>query len=126
MKIFLFILIFAASGVSYSQNFIPKNLSDISSKDYLKQLDNQIFASYTYIHNLGRFGDYYKDGSGGYINYGKYFPNSWLAVARTGYIKQNLRPGLIQADTRILVFCRFMSEDGFMFIKILSCLISHS
>ncbi len=98
MKIFLLILIFAVTGLSYSQSFVPPKLSDKglnkSSKNYLSQLDNQVFISYSYIHNLGKFGQYYKDGSGVNLNYGKYFPDSWLAILQVGYIKQNLREGI--------------------------------
>ena len=108
MKINLLILVLSISltELSFSQSLTPLKLSDLKnnsnsfpvkitgSSDYKKELSDQIFITYNYIQNLGRFKDYYKDGTGFTINYGKYFPNSWLAVARTGYFKQNLREGV--------------------------------
>jgi hypothetical protein len=94
MKIILLIFIFAFSGLSYSQNFKPNNSNGLNNKDYLKKLDNQVFVSYSYIRNLGNFGDLYKSGSGITLNYGKYFPNSWLAVLRLGILNQELRTGI--------------------------------
>lgn len=103
MKIILLILTFAVSGLSYSQSLNSGNssglknkdyLKQMSNKDYLKQLDNQVFVSYNYIRNLGQFGDKYDYGSGVLLNYGKYFPNSWLAVLRIGYMTHELRAGV--------------------------------
>ncbi|MDQ3020315.1 MAG: hypothetical protein M3R36_07065 [Bacteroidota bacterium] len=94
MKIFLLILIFAVNGISYSQSLNTKNSSNLNNKNYLNQLNSQVFLSYTYIRNLGQFGETYKYGSGIYLNYGKYFPNSWLAIARVGFINQELRSGV--------------------------------
>lgn len=98
MKIFFIILFLAISGLSNSQSLKlsdSKGLKNFAgNKDYLKQLDNQVFVSYTYIRNLGNFGDIYKYGSGVYLNYGKYFPNSWLAVGRVGFIANELRAGI--------------------------------
>ncbi len=94
MKIILLLFIFAITGLSYSQSFSPKSSAEKNAPDYLKQLDNQAFVTYNYIRNLGNFGDLYKDGSGFTVNYGKYFPNSWLAVFQLGYIKQNVRGGV--------------------------------
>lgn len=94
MKIIILIFIFAISGLSYSQTLKLNNSTGLNNKDYLKQLDNQVFVSYSYIRNLGNFGDIYKSGSGITLNYGKYFPNSWLAVVRVGIINQELRTGI--------------------------------
>ncbi|MEO8210580.1 MAG: hypothetical protein ABI840_08455 [bacterium] len=94
MKIILLIFAFAISGLSYSQSLRPNSLADLNTKDYLKQLDNQVFVSYSYIRNLGNFGDVYKSGSGITLNYGKYFPNSWLAILRVGIINHELRTGI--------------------------------
>ncbi|HMS65558.1 MAG TPA: hypothetical protein PKD83_09935 [Ignavibacteria bacterium] len=93
MKIFLLLIIFAISGSVYSQSLLPNQLTS-PKKNYLEQLDNQVFVTYNYIHNLGKFGDDYDYGSGATLNYGKYFANSWLVIARVGYIKQNLRSGV--------------------------------
>ncbi len=94
MKIFLLILIFAVNSIGYSQSFNTKNSTGLNSKKYLSQLTDQVFLSYTYIRNLGEFGNAYKYGSGIYLNYGKYFPNSWLVVGRVGFINQELREGV--------------------------------
>lgn len=94
MKKFSLILILLTSGLCYSQSFNNKDFTAPNSKDYLRQLNNQVFVSYTYTRNLGNFGNVYEYGSGIYINYGKYFPNSWLAVGRTGFIAQELRSGI--------------------------------
>ncbi|MBK8551608.1 MAG: hypothetical protein IPL53_11320 [Ignavibacteria bacterium] len=106
MKIIL--LIFVVSTLcftqSYSQSLNTKTPASVGSKDYLKQLNNQVFLSYTYIRNLGNFGNTYKYGSGIYLNYGKYFPNSWLAVARVGFINQELRAGVDTGYTDFKVY----------------------
>ncbi|MEZ4691059.1 MAG: hypothetical protein R3A12_13185 [Ignavibacteria bacterium] len=107
MKIILLIIVFCFSitGLSLSQSLTPLKLSDIKkesleivnpvikagSSDYKKELSDQIFVKYSYIQNLGNFKDYYSDGQGFMLNYGKYFPNSWLAVVRSGYFKQNFK-----------------------------------
>ncbi len=91
MKILLLIIFIAVSGLSQSQSLKTIDKADLSSKDYLKQLDNQVFISYAYIYNPGNFGETYKNGDAFYINYGKYFPNNWLVVFRSGYIKHNIR-----------------------------------
>lgn len=94
MKILLLILFIAVSGTGYSQSMKPLSLNKPSNSDYLKQLNDQVFISYTYIRNLGNFGDTYKYGSGIYLNYGKYFPDSWLAVGRIGFLSHELRSGV--------------------------------
>lgn len=94
MKIIILIFIFSISGLSYSQTLNINNSTGLNNKDYLKQLDNQVFVGYSYIRNLGNFGDTYKYGSGITLNYGKYFPNSWLAIVRVGIINHELRTGI--------------------------------
>ena len=90
MKTILLFLILAISGLTYSQqSFAPKKLSDIGKRDIDKtggytQLNDQVFVSYSYIRNLGNFGDLYESSNGITLNYGKYFPNNWLVVLRTG------------------------------------------
>ncbi|MFZ1320631.1 MAG: hypothetical protein WAT71_03665 [Ignavibacteria bacterium] len=97
MKTILLFLILAISGLTYSQqSFAPKKLSDIGKRDIDKtggytQLNDQVFVSYSYIRNLGNFGDLYESSNGITLNYGKYFPNNWLVVLRTGYITEKLR-----------------------------------
>lgn len=95
MKIILIILFLAISGLSQSQNLHlslkEPDISNQTGQNYLQQINNQIFISYAYIYNPGNFGEVYKNGDAFYINYGMYFPNSWLAVARSGYIKHNIR-----------------------------------
>lgn len=108
MKIILLILIFVVNILcftqSYSQSLNTKTPASIGSKDYLKQLNNQVFLSYTYIRNLGQFGTVYKYGSGFYLNYGKYFPNSWLAVGRVGFINEEMSSGADSGYTDFKVY----------------------
>ncbi|HMQ67742.1 MAG TPA: hypothetical protein PKA90_02355 [Ignavibacteria bacterium] len=108
MKIILLIIVFCLSitGLSFSQSLSPLKLSDNNKKtivnpvkeagsyDYKKQLSDQIFVTYSSIQNLGNFKNYYSNGSGVMINYGMYFPNSWLAVVRTGYFNEPLKVGV--------------------------------
>lgn len=100
MKTILLLLILAISGLTYSQqSFAPKKLSDINKKNIdnaggYTTLNNQVFVSYSYIRNLGNFGDLYESSNGITLNYGKYFPNNYLLVIRTGYISQKLREGI--------------------------------
>ncbi len=110
MKIILLIIIlcFSITGLSHSQTLSPLKLSDNNKEslepvnpvkkagisDYKKQLSDQIFVTYNYIQNLGNFKNYYSDGQGFMLNYGKQFPDSWLLVVRSGYFKQNFKVGV--------------------------------
>ncbi|HQY51079.1 MAG TPA: hypothetical protein PLD63_01780 [Ignavibacteria bacterium] len=100
MKTILLFLILSISGLTYSQQSnTPKKLSDISKlntdkKGGYTQLNDQVFVSYSYIRNLGKFGDIYESSNGITLNYGKYFPNNWLVVLRTGYVSEKLREGI--------------------------------
>lgn len=94
MKKFLLIIFLAVSAAGFSQSLDLKSSTGINSKDYLRQLNNQVFITYNYIRNLGEFGNTYKYGSGILLNYGKYYPNNWLAVARVGFMSHELRDGV--------------------------------
>lgn len=99
---------FSVTGLSLSQTLSPLKLSDnykgskeilnpvykAGTSDYKKELSDQIFVTYSYIQNLGNFKNYYSNGSGIMLNYGKYFPNSWLLVVRSGYFNQPLKVGV--------------------------------
>ncbi len=94
IKIIFTVLLLSFSTTVFSQSFRPDEVINLDKKSDSKGLYDQVFAGYSFIRNLGNFGDIYESGNSYNVSYGKFFPNSWLAIVKTGYIQQNARENI--------------------------------
>jgi hypothetical protein len=94
MKIIFIAFLLSCSTIAFSQSFRADEVTNMYNKTDLKGLYDQVFAGYSFVRNLGNFGDIYESGNSYNVSYGKFFPNSWLAIVKTGYIQQNARENI--------------------------------